>query len=830
MTADLAEYKQRLKIPGHDTTLERAVTFHHARELEARGQFDDAVNAYKKVMELAPEDAVAYVRLASLYVQRGVPRAAVMVYVALAEMHVARERWEKAALAYEKGSELAPDDAEIHTALRDVYIKLGKLRDASKVQERIDRTVTGPRSRGATDVGESVVPRMPPAPSGPPNGEPPAQVHMPPAGHAPAPPAAPKAQPPKVEPPRVEPPQAEPKRPEPPAQGDGKDHPKVDKPQPPFKERHIPRPTTRPQPVPPAPKEAEPAGRRPRPRAESLGQILLDEKTVTREQLDKAIQTQHRSGGHLGRILVEQGALTEQQLAKVLSIQWGLPYVELGSLEIDPDVVKMVPQHLAHRHKVLAIEKTRKKLKLAIADPLNVVAFDDVRLVTGLEIEPVVASEEDIMAAINRHYTGGIDLEEAMRQAVTEDLEIPDDKSEDLSVEKLRTLTEEAPVVRLVNLIIGQSIGDGSSDIHIEPHRRSVQVRYRIDGLLHDVMTPPKALQAAIVSRIKIMANLDIAERRLPQDGRIHVVIENKEYDLRVSTLPTVFGEKVVMRILDQSSTRLGLHKLGFTPSMLEVWEAMSSKPYGMILVSGPTGSGKTTTLYSTLHKINTTDKNIMTVEDPVEYQLPRVNQVQVNPKAGLTFANGLRSFLRQDPDIIMVGEIRDKETAEIAIQASLTGHLVLSTIHTNDAPSATTRLVDMGVEPFLISSSVIGVLAQRLARTICAHCKEAYTPPVEALHRLGLKPEQGEEIVFYRGKGCDRCKGSGYKGRLGIFELMPMSEPIRDLVLKGGSAAQVRDQAIAEGMKTMADDGILKVLEGVTTIDELLRVVFVEQ
>ncbi len=803
MTADLAEYKQRLKIPAHDTTLERAVTFHHARELEARGQFDDAVNAYKKVLELAPEDAVAYVRLASLYVQRGVPRAAVMVYVALAEMDVARERWEKAALAYEKGSELAPDDAEIHTALRDVYIKLGKLRDAAKVQERIDRTVHVPRPRGAVDVVEPVVPRMPPAP---------------------------QAQPPKVEPPRVEPPKAEPKRPEPPAQGDGKDRPKVDKPQPPVRERPIPRPTGRPQPVPPAPKEAEPAARRPRPRAESLGQILLDEKTVTREQLDKAIQTQHRSGGHLGRILVEQGALTEQQLAKVLAVQWGLPYVELGSLEIDPDVVKMVPQHLAHRHKVLAIEKTRKKLKLAIADPLNVVAFDDVRLVTGLEIEPVVASEEDVMAAIGRHYTGGIDLEEAMRQVVTDDLEIADDKSEDLSVEKLRTLTEEAPVVRLVNLIIGQSIGDGSSDIHIEPHRRSVQVRYRVDGLLHDVMTPPKALQAAIVSRVKIMANLDIAERRLPQDGRIHVVIENKEYDLRVSTLPTIFGEKVVMRILDQSSTRLGLHKLGFTPAMLEVWEAMASKPYGMILVSGPTGSGKTTTLYSTLHKINTTDRNIMTVEDPVEYQLPRVNQVQVNPKAGLTFANGLRSFLRQDPDIIMVGEIRDKETAEIAIQASLTGHLVLSTIHTNDAPSAATRLVDMGVEPFLISSSVIGVLAQRLARTICAHCKEAYTPPVEALHRLGLKPEEGEEIVFYRGKGCDRCKGSGYKGRLGIFELMPMSDPIRDLVLKGTSAVQIREQAIVEGMKTLGDDGILKVLEGVTTIDELLRVVFVEQ
>src|SRR2546427_728824 len=439
MAIDLGEFKQRLNIPASDMTLECALIFHEARGLEARGQFDDAVNAYKKVLELAPDDAVAYVRLASLYVQRRTPRAAVVVYVALAEMHVAGERWEKAALAYEKGSELAPDDAEIHTGLRDVYIKLGRLRDASKVQERIDRKVSSPRRPGAE--APDTLPRMP---------------------------------------------------------------------------------------VPP-PRRAELRRARARARSESLGQILLDEKMVSREQLDRAIQMQHRSGGHLGRILVEQGALSEQQLAKVLSIQWGMPYVELASLEIDPDVVKVVPQHLAHRHKVLAIEKTRKKLKLAISDPLNVVAFDDVRLVTGLEIEPVVAAEQD-------------------------------------------------------------------------------------------VMTPPKALQAAIVSRIKIMANLDIAERRLPQDGRIHVAIENKEFDLRVSTLPTVFGEKVVMRILDQSSTRLGMGKLGFTPATLELWEAMADKPYGMILVSGPTGSGKTTTLYSTLHKINTTDRNIMTVEDPVEY------------------------------------------------------------------------------------------------------------------------------------------------------------------------------------------------------------------
>ncbi|HVH30440.1 MAG TPA: type IV-A pilus assembly ATPase PilB [bacterium] len=828
MAIDLAEFKARLKIPAHDNTLERAVTFHHARELEGAGKFDDAVNAYKKVLELAPEDAVAYVRLAALYVQRGVPRAAVMVYVAMAEMFVAKERWEKAGHAYEKASELAPDDAEIHTALRDVYIKLGKLREASKVQERIDRTVGAPQARGAVDVAGPKAPRMPVPPPTVPNGEPPAPV-KPPVRQPPASATPPQ---PKVEPPpTAEPSTDEFPRHEPPTPPQAKEPPKTDKPQPPTKDRAGLRASVRPSTTPPpAPKEATPSGHRTKPRTESLGQILLDEKMVTREQLDKAIQTQHRSGGHLGRILVEQGGLTEQNLAKVLSIQWGLPYVQLGSVEIDPEVVKAIPQHIAHRHKVLAIEKTKRKIKLAIADPLNVVALDDVRLVTGLELEQVVAAEEDIMAAINRYYTGGVDLDEAMRQAVTTDVDIAEEKGEDLSVQELRTLTEEAPVVRLVNLIISQAIGDGASDIHMEPHRRSVQVRYRVDGLLHDVMTPPKRLQSAIVSRIKIMANLDIAERRVPQDGRIHVVIENKEYDLRVSTLPTVFGEKVVMRILDQSSTRLGLNKLGFTPATLEVWEGMAAKPYGMILVSGPTGSGKTTTLYSTLYKINTTDKNIVTVEDPVEYQLPRVNQVQVNPKAGLTFANGLRSFLRQDPDIIMVGEIRDKETAEIAIQASLTGHLVLSTIHTNDAPSATTRLVDMGVEPFLISSSVLGVLAQRLARTVCTNCREAYAPPVEALHRLGLKPEQGEEILFYRGKGCDRCKGSGYKGRYGIFELMPMSESIREQVLKGASADQIRQQAIAEGMKTLADDGILKVLEGATTIDELLRVVYVDQ
>jgi len=806
---ELAEYKQQLHVAPQDTTLERAVAFHRARVLEAQGKFDDAVAAYKKVLELTPQDAVAYARLAALYVQRGVPRAAVLVYVALAETQAAKQRWDKAALAYEKAIELAPDDSEVHTALRDVYIKLGNLREANKVQARIDRIVDE-MPKAAPPVAKPPVPESskPAPPASPHAAAPPVAEPRPPAaGPTPSAPAAPSA--PTSGAPSVK------------ETKDGKGKPKIIKPTKPIPSAPVPHQATPPAQAAPAAK-ARPIGR-------ALGQVLLDEGMVTREQLDKAIQTQQRGGGHLSAILLEQGILSGQQLAKALSIQWGLPVVELAGLEIDPAAVHVLPQHIAHRHKVLPIEKTRTKLKLAISDPLNVVALDDVRLVTGLEIEPVVAAQEDIISAIGRVYGYG-NIDEAMRQAGGVDLEVADDRSEEISIEKLRTMVDEAPIVRLVNLIINQAVADGASDIHVEPHRRSLQIRYRVDGILRDVMGPPKAVQPAMVSRIKIMANMDIAERRLPQDGRIHIVVEGKEYDLRVSTLPTVFGEKVVMRILDQTSTRVGLTKLGFSQAVLEVWEEMANKPYGMILVSGPTGSGKSTTLYATLSKINSLDKNIVTVEDPVEYQLPRINQVQVNPKANLNFANGLRSFLRQDPDIIMVGEIRDRETAEIAIQASLTGHLVLSTIHTNDAPSATTRRVDMGIEPFLITSALMGVLAQRLVRTICSHCKEAYNPPPEALHRLGLEPQEGEEIVFYRGKGCDRCKGSGYRGRLGLFELMVMTEPIRQLVLKGASASEIRSQATSEGMKTLGEDGIFKVLEGSTTVDELLRVVFVDR
>jgi len=806
---ELPTFKRRLGIPPQNTTLERAFAFSRARALEA-GRSDDAIAAYRAFIAIAADEPVGYVRLAQIFERRGEHPAAADVYGSLGEMHAAAQRWERAAAAYAKAAELVPTDVAVLGALRDAYIKLGQVRLAGQVQARLDAVVhAGPNGSGngsapaaEASVAEdgfladsSVLDAEPPA-------SPPAAGR--PASDAPAP----------VRPP-APPPQALSTAPA----------------------RHAPPAPAAPHPARPAPSADVPPPavdgqrrRAPRGRSRPLGQILLDEGIVPREQLDRAIQMQQRSGGHLGRILIELGVVTEQQMARALAIQWGMSFIDLGQAAVDPEAVKVIPQHLALRHKVLGVEKSTRRLKLAIADPLNIVALDDVRLVTGLEIEPVIAPEEEIAAAISRYYAGDIDLmDEAARSAAGLDIEIGDDRSEEVSLDRLRTMVEEAPVVRLVNLMINQAIADGASDIHIEPHKRHVQVRYRVDGILRDVMNAPKAIQAGLISRVKIMANLDIAERRVPQDGRIHVTADKREYDLRVSTLPTVFGEKAVMRILDQSSTRLGLNKLGFAPVTLDLWHQMVSKPYGMILVCGPTGSGKTTTLYSTLHRLNTTDKNILTVEDPVEYQLPRVNQVHVNPKAGVTFASALRSFLRQDPDIIMVGEIRDRETAEIAIQASLTGHLVLSTIHTNDAPSATTRLVDMGIEPFLISSSVIGVLAQRLVRTVCRNCIESYHPPIEALHRLGVAPKEGEDVVFYRGRGCDHCKGSGYRGRMAIFELMPMTEAVRDLILRGASAAVIRGQAIQEGMRTLRDDGVLKVLEGATTVDELLRVVFVE-
>ncbi len=559
-------------------------------------------------------------------------------------------------------------------------------------------------------------------------------------------------------------------------------------------------------------------------RREPLGRILLQMGVITEEQLERALEIHERTREKLGRILVSMGAITEQDLAKAIGIQWNYPYVSLASAEVDPEVVRMVPHHLCMRHKVLPYARNGSKLLVAIVDPLNLLALDDVRLITGLDVEPRITTEEELLQALQKYHQLGALLEQTAHVEVGP--EVPTE--EEVSLDRLRQMVDEAPVVKLVNLILDQAIREGASDVHIEPHRHGIHVRYRIDGILHDILSPPKNLKAALVSRIKIMANLDIAERRRPQDGRIHLRVDGREIDLRVSTLPTLFGEKVVMRILDQSSALIQLGQLGMASGVQETWERLASKPYGMLLITGPTGSGKTTTLYATLTKINTLEKNIVTIEDPVEYQLPRINQVQVNPKVGLTFATALRSILRQDPDIIMVGEIRDQETAELAVQAALTGHLVFSTLHTNDAASAFTRLLDMGIEPYLVASSVIGVMAQRLARKICPRCKEPYQAPREALRRLSEDLEEvDKEVVLFRGAGCEACRQTGYKGRIGIFELLVVTDRIRSLVLARAPATEIREAARSEGMRTMREDGLEKVLEGLSTVEEVLRVVY---
>ncbi len=585
--------------------------------------------------------------------------------------------------------------------------------------------------------------------------------------------------------------------------------------------------------APPAPAEARTEARPQAPRrgarvggrrTGTLGTVLQEMGLLTPEQLSQALEIQSRTGERLGQILLDMKVITEVQLAQAMGRQWGYRYVNLSEVKADPDAVKLIPHSLALRLRVMPVTWERGRLVLAMIDPLNVIAVDDVRLMTGHEVEPVITTEDDLLAAINRHYQ----METASEAAAQDALETAEPSEDEVSIELLKTLVEDAPVVRLLNTIIDEGIRQGASDIHIEPQRSGLLVRYRIDGVLHDVMKPPRDVRAALISRAKIMADLDIAERRRPQDGRIHYKSPSRTVDLRVSTLPTIFGEKVVMRILDQSTPLIGLNRLGFHSDTLRQWEQAISTPYGMILVTGPTGSGKTTTLYATLGTINSLEKNIVTVEDPVEYQLPRINQVQVNVKAGLTFASALRSILRQDPDIVMVGEMRDRETAEIGVQAALTGHLVLSTLHTNDAASAITRLVDMGIEPFLVASSTVAILAQRLARQICPHCKIAYTPPPDALKRLGLDPQR--EVTLFRGQGCEECRFTGYRGRIGVFELLLMSDGIRELVVRRAPSSEIKALAVREGMQTLRDDGLEKVLSGVSTIDEILRVVYVAE
>jgi len=483
---------------------------------------------------------------------------------------------------------------------------------------------------------------------------------------------------------------------------------------------------------------------------------------------------------------------------------------------------------------VLPITRENGKITLAMKNPLDIFAIDEVRLVTGLDVEPVIVVEDDLINAIGRLYANRVSSSEAVGAVIKDfesggiDFEVSEDVAEDdFSVEQLRELSEEAPVIRLVNLIIRRAIMDGASDIHIEPAKDRVRTRYRIDGVMHDEMAVPKKIQPSLISRIKIMSEMDIAEKRAPQDGRISAVIEGRQFDFRVSTLPSVHGEKVVLRILDKNSISVGLNSLGMMPQVMEQFESVISRTYGIILVTGPTGSGKSTTLYSVLNKLNSGEKNILTVEDPVEYELPGITQTNVNPRAGLTFATGLRTMLRQDPDIIMVGEIRDAETAIIAVEAALTGHLVLSTLHTNDAPGSIARLIDMGIEPFLIASGVIAVLAQRLVRGICPKCKESYSPPKDAMKRLGLDVNETDEVTFYRGRGCEHCKQTGYKGRKGVFELMVITDRVRDLTLAKASTHAVREAAIEGGMRTLKDDALEKILLGTTTLEECIRVIY---
>ncbi|MDQ7822715.1 MAG: type II secretion system ATPase GspE [Candidatus Eremiobacteraeota bacterium] len=571
-----------------------------------------------------------------------------------------------------------------------------------------------------------------------------------------------------------------------------------------------------------------------RSRESDMGSLLAEYGMVTERQLEKARDQAEKFHEPLEKVVARMGFATEKEITEVMGRKMGVDFVDLEEREYDGELVHAVPERFTHQYKVFPVELRENRLTLAMVDPFDVIAIDDIRLVTGYDIEPVIATEGAIMDAINRHYSTTAmveanDVLKGLSAADVEAFEADNADEEEFSPEQIKELVNEAPIVRVVNLIISQAISDKASDIHIEPETKLVRVRYRVDGVLHDVMEPPRHIHAPMVSRLKIMSSMDIAERRVPQDGKIHMRHDHREFDLRVSTIPTVHGEKVVMRILDKGSVTLGLNNLGFYPDVQSRLEQIVEKPYGMLLVTGPTGSGKSTSLYSILNRLNKGEVNIVTVEDPVEYQIQGISQVQQNEKAGLTFATALRAFLRQDPDIIMVGEIRDQETAKTAVEAALTGHLVLSTLHTNDAAGAVTRLTEMGVEPFLCASSLIGVLAQRLARCICPNCRESYTPPVESVRRFGLSAYTDSEIVFYRGRGCDHCKMTGYRGRTGIHELLTMSDRIRGLILQRASTAELRQCAIEEGMKTMPDDGLRKVLDGVTTIEECLRVVYIE-
>ncbi|MFA5785543.1 MAG: ATPase, T2SS/T4P/T4SS family [Actinomycetota bacterium] len=556
-------------------------------------------------------------------------------------------------------------------------------------------------------------------------------------------------------------------------------------------------------------------------KTQRLADVLLEEGCLSEDKLEHAFAEQERLGKSLGRVLIDLNYVSESDLVAALAKQTGLSFVELGEFQIDANAASLVSEALARRYLALPIATDDGRLVVAMSDPTNVVALDDIRTVTGMDLKVVVATRSDVLEAIERFKRMDTSAGDIAAAKAT-------DESEDLdSIVKLREVVEEAPIVRLVNLLISQAVTERASDIHIEPQEHDLRVRYRIDGVLHEVMRPSKRIQAGMISRLKIMADINIAERRIPQDGRISLVVGGKGIDLRVATLPTAFGEKVVLRILDKSSVLLKLQDLGFSMEAFARYEVSFKKPYGMILVTGPTGSGKSTTLYATLNILNSPDRNIISVEDPIEYRLPGINQVQTNTKAGLTFASALRSILRSDPDVVLIGEIRDQETAMIAIEASLTGHLVLSTLHTNDAPSAITRLIEMGIEPFLVTSALDCVLAQRLARRLCEKCKEVYEPTPDSLIEARFPWKQDEPVpTLYRAGGCAYCGRTGYRGRMGLHEIMRMSEGIERLTVERRSADEIARMAREQGMTTLREDGLGKVARGSTSLEEILRVV----
>jgi len=567
----------------------------------------------------------------------------------------------------------------------------------------------------------------------------------------------------------------------------------------------------------------------------TVADIVREVTEISDEQLRQALDVQKETREPLAQVLVNMGLISEKDKVRILGRQWAIPFVDLSERQVERDLLKLIPHHLLSRYKAVPIDRNGPRLVVAMVNPLDVYAIDQMRLVAGMDIESVIASAEDIQSALGQSMSAREELDGALQDMTSEfgtdaseiELETQEqDGDEDMSLDQLREMMDDAPVVRLANLIIHQALRDKASDIHIQPEATRVRVRYRIDGILHDAMTVPKKAQAPLISRIKVMADLDIAEKRAPQDGRISLRVGGREYDFRVSTNPGVNGEKVVMRILDKSGVQVRLDQLGIPNVMMDDFDSLINRSYGIIAVTGPTGSGKSTTLYSVLNVLNSPEKNILTIEDPVEYQLPGLTQTQVNARAGVTFPGALRTFLRQDPDIILVGEIRDPETALIATEAALTGHLVFSTLHTNDAPTAVARMIEMGIEPFLIASAVIGILAQRLVRVICPECKEAYTPPVEAFRRLNLSMDL-DSVTFYRGRGCERCRQTGYKGRIGIFELMMVSNHLRELILRKAPTHEIRQAGLEGGMITLRQDAMQKILEGTTTMEEALRVVY---